>query len=170
MASSDFNPEKLSFKIEPGALADIFLAIQICPVEISGFGKVIRDGDVFVVQDDIVILKQACSLTSTNIDLLSHAQWHTTMSRSGRKKEVGDFRLWWHSHVHSGAYFSGTDKDNINRSNTGFEEWLMSFVGNKFGEFEMRLDIFKPERLSPTLVPRLGFTEPKDSASFLLFI
>lgn len=163
---SDLGPEDVFIRIEPGALADILLAIKICPVEISGFGKVIRKGNVFTICDDIVILEQTCSSLCTEIDPLSHAKWQNSMARNGRRDEVADFRLWWHSHVNAPAYFSGIDTKNIWRLGADLEEWLISFVANKSGSFDARLDIFKPNPLRPVRIPHIRFTKPTDRNSF----
>ncbi|MDP3947224.1 MAG: hypothetical protein Q8Q41_00840 [bacterium] len=138
----------------PEALADVMAAILLCPVEISGLGRIERlDNTEFLVRE-IVIFEQECSSASTEFDSEAKGRWDNAMILAGRGALINEHHLWWHSHVCGSAYFSATDTDNIERFDIGnwqaFDprfnppKWWVSLVGNKFGEMSARADFFDP--------------------------
>lgn len=137
-----------------------------CDTEISGFGKVkefgyieknwvteYNDGELkfgrkhkTVLKEyakqglliyDIEILPQVVTATHASIDPETIAQFMTTKMATG--ENIGDYKVWWHSHVDFDAYFSNTDITTIEES-TEFP-YLISIVMNKKGESQTRLDI-----------------------------
>lgn len=150
-------------KVEPTALADIFLAIHINPVEVSGLGKVRCSGNLYTIEKEIIVLKQTVSDAHTEFDDEMRGHWLHEMVASGRGEEINEFRLWWHSHVDMGTSFSPRDRDTI--ENKLFDqdlrirthEYWISLVGNKYGQFTMRLDVYKPERLPTIYVDNARF-------------
>lgn len=86
---------------------------------------------------DVVIFKQEATSGHTTIDPETIAQFMT--EQMALEQPIGDFKMWWHSHVDFGAHFSNTDLDTINGS-TEFP-YLISIVMNKKGESQSRLDI-----------------------------
>ena len=38
---------RIEVRLEPQVLADILLAVHLTPVEVSGLGEVVKDGDVY---------------------------------------------------------------------------------------------------------------------------
>src|SRR3989344_586130 len=133
--------------ILPEALADLILAIQLCPVEISGLGKVKPIGENFLIEE-IYVFKQRCSEPKTVFNSQARGQFLHEMMKSGKGEEINSFNLWWHSHVCSDAEWSGTDRNNIEefRPPNG-ADYLISIVGNKSNIITVRLDYFQPERL-----------------------
>lgn len=140
--------------ITPTAYADLILAIDICPVEISGLGKV----EVYGEEKRIVetfLFPQKCTLYGTeldNFDLGSIERYWSNLMRQGRGEEINNLRLWWHSHVYGRTIFSIIDRDNIERLGCGAANeitanpWWISIVGNKRRGFGVRLDFFWPRR------------------------
>lgn len=152
--------------MDPVVFADILLAIELTPIEISGLGRVERDGDVFTIVPDLAIFRQSCSLGGTHFDRESfdkdaHAGWVHEMMASPEKRElINRYRLWWHSHVYHDAVFSGVDKAQIESWSHEPDEWWLSLVGNKYGHLSMRLDQFKPVPADPVIIKDFGFTVP----------
>src|SRR3989344_8798416 len=124
---------------EPAALANIFLAIHISPVEISGVGKVRHEGNIYTIEDNIAIFKQAVSGVHTVFDDDMRGHWLHEMVAAGRGAGINNFRLWGHSHVNMPARFSGTDHETIDEKlfdqnlKVASHEYWISFVGNKQG-------------------------------------
>lgn len=152
-------------KIEPATLADILLAIDLCPVEISGFAIAKKIGDDFLISGEPEIFPQSCSLGGTEFDLEANGRWNHEMMKSGRGSEINLYRLWWHSHVAAEAYFSDIDKKMIASWEGTPAAWWLSFVGNIWGEYSLRLDAYQPKR--ETIVrPPIKTTERMDKESF----
>jgi proteasome lid subunit RPN8/RPN11 len=118
------------------------LYIQLCPDEISGLGRVERLGEDFLITE-VFLFKQRVSGASTELSEKDIAEWLTDLVRQG--KDPSKIKLWWHSHASMGTYWSSTDEKTISRFAT---DWMISLVGNKRGEYCVRLDIYKPIRLT----------------------
>lgn len=116
--------------------------INQCPTEISGLGKVVKIGDDFVIED-IFLLKQVCSPTHTQLDKNDLAEY--MLSAASRGESLRNIRVWWHSHAYLDSFWS-TEDDSTATSFRG--EWMISIVGNKKGKFLVRLDLFKPFRVT----------------------
>jgi hypothetical protein len=148
---------------EPKTLADIILAIEICPVEISGLAQAeLREGNI-VVFGDALIFPQTCAVSGTDFDESAYGNWRNSMMREGRSGEKDRYtNFWWHSHVFAPTYWSGTDKDNIERWITApLQSWLLSLVGNKYGSLRIRLDAKNSDEVVQDVeIQNLDFTEP----------
>jgi hypothetical protein len=96
------------------------------PLEVSGFGKVVRAGSHLHVSK-VYLLKQENTSGSTILDAgaLSQAMYLY-------KDEPGDFNFWWHSHHSMAAFFSTTDHDTI--KDLGSNGWLLATCFNNRGE------------------------------------
>lgn len=99
--------------------------------EVSGFGKVIRDGTQFRVVDTHLV-KQECSMGGTHLD----AQALNALDYEMRDLP-GDFNFWWHSHHSMSAFFSHTDNTTIRE--IGANGWVLAVVFNRFGEYQATL-------------------------------
>lgn len=119
------------------------LFIKKCDKEISGFGEVEHNPETgrFLITQ-IHLLEQECSGASTDIDAKTISKMLTEAVR--RDLPVEKLKLWWHSHVNMSAFWSGTDENTATSFNNG---WMLSYVGNKRGEYKMRLDVYYPTRL-----------------------
>ncbi len=141
--------------------------INECPTEISGFGKVKefeyvdrrweeimpKSGFTFpkrkkkyilneyakkgLLVYDVEILPQTATGGHASIDPDTIAKFMTEKMAAG--EPIGDYKVWWHSHVFFEAFFSSTDLKTIKES-TEFP-YLLSIVMNKQGESQARLDI-----------------------------
>jgi hypothetical protein len=63
---------------------------------------------------------------------------------------VATLRLWWHSHADGPLYWSKTDEQTIEGLSI---DRLVSVVGNRTPEFECRLDLFSPQRVTYSALP-----------------
>jgi len=129
--------------ITPQAKQRLDLYIQLCPDEISGLGRVERLGEDFLITE-VFLFKQRATGASTELSEKDIAEWLTDLVRQG--KDPSKIKLWWHSHASMGAYWSSTDEKTI--SSCFATDWMISLVGNKRGEYCVRLDIYKPIRLT----------------------
>lgn len=137
--------------ITPMAYVDLRLAVDICPVEISGLGDVERHADEWRVVSTIII-PQRCSGAHTGFDQLAYNRYLASLVKAGRRDEADAKGLWWHSHVEGEARFSFVDRDYIDYTfgrrvpRSAANPWLVSIVANKFHSMGVRLDIFHPDR------------------------
>jgi hypothetical protein len=154
--------------IEPVTLADILLAIDICPVEISGLARAKQKDGAFLVYGEPEVFFQTCSLGGTEFDMEAQGRWNHMMMSSGRGAEINEFRLWWHSHVFALSAFSATDKELIESWAESSAAWWMSFVGNKFGDMDFRVDTFGKRRCTIHPAVRCTETLPKETLRALM--
>lgn len=138
--------------ITPKAKRKMELYIQKCATEIMGFGEVEQKGSDFLIKD-VFILNQDATSASTNFNDETLEEFLVGLIEA--KKSPKDIKLWWHSHVNMGCFWSGDDKATARGFQNG---WMISIVGNKRGEFLVRLDLFEPIRLT---LDNLVFVEQK---------
>lgn len=139
----------MRIEIEPEALADIVLAIDICPVEISGTGRVQKENDALVVTEAIVF-PQRCSHKRTEFDPDAYNAYCEALLRVGSGVDINQHRLWWHSHVWGDVFLSMRDLAYIEAFGASTPRssnpWLISLVGNKHGHYFLQYNEFFPER------------------------
>ena len=117
--------------------------VELCPIEINGFGVINQIGPDDFELEDVFIFEQTASDVHVTVSAeVMHSQLYQ-LSQTGL--DLSTIRFQWHSHVSMGAYMSSTDLDNI-ESYPG--DWMISLVINKFGDFEVRLDVLRPLRLT----------------------
>jgi len=117
--------------------------VQLCPIEISGFGVIERVNEhVFSLADVFIFEQEASDVHVTVSDEVMHRRLYQ-LDQAGLK--LSTIRFQWHSHVNMEAYMSNVDEVNID----GYPgDWMISVVVNKRGDFEARLDVLKPLRLT----------------------
>ncbi|GEM_PF-4574968 len=136
----------IKIRITAEALADILLAIHICPVEISGLGRVRKINEEEFLIEEVIVFKQSCSRGGTEFDENAYGFFLHTVMKEGRGSEINSLRLWWHSHVYSRARWSRIDNGNI-RSFEG-SDYIISIVGNKYNDLTVRFDRFGADKIS----------------------
>lgn len=164
-------PPKVS--ITPGALERLNGYIAVAEGEISGLGVVEKIGPKEFLITEVLIFKQECSSSESTFDNDGLAEFLTQAITQGR--DIGRFKCWWHSHANMGTFWSNTDKETIEAFNN---DWMISIVGNKKGEFLVRLDVYQSVRLTvdsltlyvdrianPELIEELK-TEVKEKVTF----
>ncbi len=124
------------------------LYIAECGMEISGLGLVHLENDDLIV-DDVLLLKQECTSGTTDIDPEELFRLMSEMSERG--EDTGQIKLWWHSHVNMSVFWSGTDEATVD--GFGATGWFLSIVGNKKGEYLVRLDLYDPIRIGIDNLP-----------------
>ncbi len=125
--------------------------VEQIDIEISGMGKVIkeRDGDETVLRVlEVRIFKQTVTGTNTVLDRNALGKFYDELLREGQN--MGDWKLWWHSHHMMGAFFSGIDLTTIENFDTETldNNWLLSLVTTHQEESSVRCDIFQPIRVT----------------------
>ena len=165
---SNMTTDKLTIEFEPQTLADIFLAIHMCEVEISGLARVIRTGKRFRVFGEGLIFKQTCSSIRTEPDIESLNLWFNDMASSENQEKISkmeSYQLWWHSHVWFDVIFSGTDFRTMKNLVSGGDWWL-ALVANKKNEVclalvKQKLGFLRYEEAPITLCPEVSPNEFK---------
>lgn len=134
--------------------------VQACPTEINGFGYIERAGNTFFL-DEVFILDQVVTMGSADVREEALLQHLCELTSAG--EDAGKMRFQWHSHVNMDVYFSKTDRDTI-ENYAG--DWMISLVANKFGEYKVRLDVFKPFRVwTPVDVTIRAAIDPDTASS-----
>ena len=111
--------------------------VRVARGEVNGMGIVKKIGNDFLISDAF-ILKQNAGAAHAEIDPMA-------LNRLVAECEDYDkLRFQWHSHVNMPAEFSGVDTATIANYAGYFGDFMISFVGNKQGEYSCRLDLFKP--------------------------
>lgn len=120
--------------------------------EISGFGKVEKLEDSFRITD-VKIFPQVVSGVHTVMDAQNLAAFWDELMVAG--EDIGQWKLWWHSHVFMAAMFSQTDHETIDEFDTEMpeENWILSIVTNKYGKSLAKADIFQPIRCTLNDLP-----------------
>jgi hypothetical protein len=111
------------------------------PGEVSGFGKVVRTGNSFLVQD-VVALEQVNTAASSRIFEETLNQFMRQMRKHGLDTEGYD--LFWHSHHTMPVFFSTTDMDTVEALHNS--RFTMSIVVNQRLESRCRVDFYDPVR------------------------
>lgn len=131
--------------ITPKINSRIMEYAQAADGEISGFGSINRNTDVF---DKLFpILPQKCSGGETDMD----AEFLHLFTTSGQS---ATYDVWWHSHGMGGVFWSGQDESCITLLGQSMcagghsPRPLLSIVVNKKRGYLARVDIFKPIRFT----------------------
>lgn len=121
--------------------------ITVAPGEIAGLGIVSMPRPNIFLIDDVFILRQTANGSEANLDPRAVHEMMLDWIEEG--KDISTIKLQWHSHANFGVFWSvETDIPNIEAFGNGENEWMLSLVGNKHGEFLARLDIFIPFRVT----------------------
>ena len=94
--------------------------------------------DRFVVTD-LSLIPQKVTPSETELDPQHLCEFLSQCLVQG--KDPASLRVWWHSHGEIEVHWSRTDQETI-RAFPG--DYLISIVGNKWGQFLCRLDTFSP--------------------------
>lgn len=122
--------------------------VDICQYEINGLGTVERQGNKFFIED-IFLIEQRVSPGRVVTDPKALNRFiHELVVSGGDPSKI---KFQWHSHADVGVFFSLEDVDTIG----GYmNDYMISLVMNKRGDYRCRLDLFKPFYL-PLEVPLL---------------
>jgi hypothetical protein len=128
--------------ITPEARQRLDLYIQTADGEISGLGTVTRLGNDFLITA-VHLFEQECTGASTELSSEDVSKFLLEAVRADI--DPSGLKMWWHSHSNMGAFWSGTDEITASSFSNG---WMLSLVGNKRGEYRIRLDIYEPLRIT----------------------
>lgn len=135
--------EKPLALITPETKQKFDLYIECCDNEISGLGSVSMLGRNRFLLDDIFLFAQDVHALGTKLSSQAIAMF--AMEQMEQGDDLSNLHCWWHSHVHMKTEWSLIDEATIERLGN---DWMLSVVGNKHKEYNVRLDIFKPLRLT----------------------
>ena len=111
--------------------------VELAEGEISGVGKSRFEGEN-IIMEDVIIFKQECSSARTILDDEAQAKFMYEMIKAD--EVVEDWNIWWHSHASMAVFWSATDDATV-KAHSG-QDYLISLVTNKAGEFKARVDSF----------------------------
>lgn len=130
--------------IELETLQKLKCFIDLCPYEISGLGIVEALGDIFFIKE-VFLLPQITADNCSYVELDSKALNRFVYDLVKIGKDPSQLTFQWHSHAYSPVFFSPTDVKTIQEY---LCDYMISLVINKFGEYRLRFDLFRPCRLS----------------------
>jgi len=143
-----------TIKFTNRAFQKISLYIDKASGEISGLGKITHDREHSeIIVEDLVLLNQKNTGSSTEIDQDALAKFYDNLMEKG--ENTAEWKLWWHSHADMTVFWSGTDTNTIEDFDTEQDtnNFFLSIVGNKKGEFKCRLDAFRPFKYTLEDIP-----------------
>lgn len=123
--------------------------------EISGLGKIIKEGDSFRVIDAI-LLPQRNTQSTTDIEPEDVGKAMFEL-----RETPGELRWWWHSHVNMGTFWSGTDDDTMEKLSA--PGWFIHSVFNKQWNVRTAFQMGKPFNYRIDEIP-LNVNHPNISA------
>jgi hypothetical protein len=119
--------------------------IAVCNTEISGFGLIDRLPGGILRVTKLYLPEQVCSGSDTEVSLEHLSTVFAQVAADGH--DTAKLRLWWHSHVDMGVFWSSTDDTTAKDLAENGGGWFLSIVGNKRGEYKCRLDMNTPFRI-----------------------
>lgn len=120
---------------------------KAAPQEISGLGNVTYDKEAGVMRvTDVWLLEQENGAATTDINDEAVGKLMYKHHQLAREGEIeGDLKLWWHSHVNMGVFWSGTDMDTIKQLGDG--GWFLNSVFNLKEEIKTCVSMTDPMKL-----------------------
>ena len=111
--------------------------------EISGLATAVPNKDGIYTVGDIEILKQENSGTNTELDGDSVTEYK--MKYGMKHKNPGMKFVWWHSHHTMGAFWSGTDENEIEAWKN--DSFSLALVVNLKQEYKFRVSLWNASGL-----------------------
>jgi len=127
-----YDPPKVFITLE--AITKIKCFVHLASGEINGLGRVEKRKNDLVVVDSF-ILKQKVSGGSAKINPMALNRF------VAEYEDPSKLNFQWHSHVNIETEFSSADIDTIKEY---LNDFMISLVINKQGEYSCRLDLYNP--------------------------
>lgn len=126
--------------ILPEAYQIMQLYVELAPHEVGWVGTVTRTAGGDFIIDQTFLLEQEVGpahtdLTGRDLDAVTRE-----LLNKGAEEEANRLRFWGHSHVHFGAFPSGTDENTMAKRYDEEFPWYVRGILNKLGD--ARFDIF----------------------------
>lgn len=106
--------------------------------EVSWMGFARQEKPMLYVVEDVILMPQEVSGTSTDID---PEAWFELEKELGADR-MQLIRFWGHSHVNMGVNASGTDEETMATLSVG-ADWFIRAICNKKGEMKCSIFIYK---------------------------
>jgi proteasome lid subunit RPN8/RPN11 len=138
--------------------------VMNAPGEVSGYGKVVRKGNSFLVTD-VIVLEQENGHSHSFISEEATLKFMLMMRKRGLSDE--GYNCWWHSHNDFGSFFSHVDLDQI--ASLANNKFTVSIVTNKMLEPKFRVDFYRPVRYAMDTLPLkvLPASTPRQAAELM---
>ncbi len=125
-------------RIHPEAWRRMDLYVECCETEIGGLGLGTLEGSTFQLEE-VVLIEQHVTDYDTLLTPDGLARFlHNLVEGGGDPSRV---KVWWHSHANHSLHWSMQDEETIRVLNN---DYLLSLIGNKSGEWLCRLDLVGP--------------------------
>ncbi|MGD0115340.1 MAG: hypothetical protein ABSC13_04980 [Dehalococcoidia bacterium] len=132
------DPPVISFT--PWAWLKLMIFAQSVAGEVSGLGVIVLEGREMVVQD-VLLVPQVCTSGSTELEADGIASLLGELADEGL--DVGNVRLWWHSHGAGGVYLSVQDRETL-RDSFPQAHFMVGLVTNRRGDVFASLYQYQP--------------------------
>lgn len=118
----------------------IMAYVDLCPVEITGFGDVTYDKtkNEFII-GEIYLPDQSATAGDVDVEEEDVSKFMLERMEAGATQMP---RLWWHSHVEMEAFFSGTDDAQMKDFSN--DTFFVGIVVNKRGEYKASIKVCEP--------------------------
>lgn len=136
--------------IKAKAYDKLFSYVRAVDLEISGLGIVNKIKGGYEIED-VMTFKQRCSAAYTDLNRKAISNTLLDLVKQNRHKDTKKIKLWWHSHVHMGTFWSGTDDATCLR--LANDDYWVSIVVNHEKQIKCRVELAKPFRMSVDDVP-----------------
>lgn len=126
--------EDLKLIIPLAVYRKVMAYVTLCDLEISGFAEVEYNAErnVFIAGEPY-LLKQNVTGTNTHMEEEDVSKFnHDYIKKGGTQLP----RIWWHSHVNMGAFFSGTDEATLKDLQN--DSFIIALVLNKRKEMKAK--------------------------------
>jgi len=140
--------------IYPKVKAELdYIIEKAYPCEVGGIGKV-KVEDRKIIIEKVVIIKQNVSVSHVSFSSADLARFVDELLKKG--EDPSSYRCWWHSHPWGANLRNWGDlKEEYSEIDVqAIELWgkqcdfVVSLLGNGRGDYNVRLDIFRPIRLT----------------------
>lgn len=129
--------------IKPDLYIKLFEYAKSVNHEISGLGAIKYNPDTHIINiEDIYLLRQRSTVGDTEIQPDAIAQLLLDPNI-----DPSTIKFWWHSHGNLGVFWSQQDESCINGLGQSMD-WLVSLVIDRKHHYRLRLDIFRPQRIT----------------------
>lgn len=127
--------DSINILVSPHAYKKMLCYTRLANGEISGFGKLTRNGNTMTV-NDVRIFEQECCSGGTHLQEDALSKFLVDLIQS--KQDPNEWKLWWHTHCDFSVFWSGTDVATAKQLSKN--DWAVSICINKSAHMIARID------------------------------